>query len=161
MLALFGFNALLSIVGIGSYLAFIIYSFICKPKSESEQKKVDLEAPNGPAGDEESDSEEEGHGEAPLSKGIAFLVVGGLLIFLFSEPFISAVVAISERVHVNPILLAFFLAPIASEMPEILESVSLSRKGKENSINIAFSNLIGGTITKTTLLCGVRFLLQK
>lgn len=43
----------------------------------------------------------------------------------------------------------------ASEMPEILESISLSRKGRSQSINIAFSNLVGGTITKTTLLCGV------
>jgi Ca2+/Na+ antiporter len=56
---------------------------------------------------------------------------------------------------VNAILLAFFLAPIASEMPEILESISLSRKGNTQNINIAYSNLIGGTITKTTLLLGV------
>jgi Ca2+/Na+ antiporter len=56
---------------------------------------------------------------------------------------------------VNAILLAFFLAPIASEMPEILESISLSRKGNTQNINIAYSNLVGGTITKTTLLLGV------
>jgi Ca2+/Na+ antiporter len=42
-------------------------------------------------------------------------------------------------------------------MPEILESISLSRKGKIQNINIAVSNLMGGTITKTTLLCGVWF----
>jgi len=40
-------------------------------------------------------------------------------------------------------------------MPEILESISLSRKGHRQSINVAVSNLMGGTITKTTLLCGI------
>jgi len=51
--------------------------------------------------------------------------------------------------------LAFFLAPIASEAPEILESISLSRKGNPQSINVAFSNLVGGTLSKTTLLCAI------
>ena len=62
---------------------------------------------------------------------------------------------ICNRLDVNPVLLAFFLAPVASEMPEILESISLSRRGRTQSINIAFSNLVGGTMTKTTLLCSV------
>ncbi len=57
--------------------------------------------------------------------------------------------------QVSPTLLAFFLAPIASEAPEILESISLSRKGHPQSINVAFSNLVGGTLSKTTLLCAV------
>jgi len=82
-------------------------------------------------------------------------VVGGVLIFTFSRPFIFTVVNAASTLKVNPILLAFFLAPIASEMPEILESVSLSRKGNTQNINIAFSNLIGGTMSKTTLLCGI------
>jgi Sodium/calcium exchanger protein len=77
------------------------------------------------------------------------------LIFTFSKPFIVCVVDAASSMKVNPILLAFFLAPIASEMPEILESVSLARKGNSQNINIAMSNLIGGTMSKTTLLCGV------
>jgi len=83
------------------------------------------------------------------------LVCGGFLIVVFSSPFINSVVDAAAMLKVNPILLAFFLAPIASEAPEILESISLSRKGNSQSINIAYSNLIGGTITKTTLLCGI------
>ncbi len=90
-----------------------------------------------------------------ILKGVLYLVSGGSLIIFFSSPFINAVVEAAALLKVNPILLAFFLAPIASEAPEILESISLSRKGNSQSINIAYSNLIGGTITKTTLLCGV------
>ena len=77
------------------------------------------------------------------------------MIFLFSGPFIDAVGKTAEALKINPILLAFFLAPVASEAPEILESISLSRKGTLQTINIAYSNLVGGTITKTTFLTGL------
>jgi len=97
----------------------------------------------------------EDHKDDSASKGVVYLVIGGLFIVLFSSPFINSVVEAAALLKVNPILLAFFLAPIASEAPEILESISLSRKGNSQSINIAYSNLIGGTITKTTLLCGI------
>jgi len=101
------------------------------------------------------DEDSSSHEDLNTGKGVAYLVFGGGLIFLFSEPFINAVSEISTIANVNPILLAFFLAPVASEMPEILESISLSRKGKIQNINIAVSNLMGGTMSKTTLLCGI------
>lgn len=103
---------------------------------------------------EASDDEDE---EESVLKGALFLLSGGILIVLFSSPFITSVVEVATLWKVSPTLLAFFLAPIASEAPEILESISLSRKGNLQNINIAFSNLVGGTITKTTLLSGVRF----
>lgn len=141
-IALTGFNFMLGIVGVLYYLFFIAYSLTNKLPDLTD--KDDLEAAN---------EEEEEH--APVYKGVLYLVAGGALIFTFSRPFIFSVVSAASTLRVNPILLAFFLAPIASEMPEILESVSLSRKGNTQNINIAFSNLIGGTITKTTLLCGI------
>ena len=106
------------------------------------------------AGKLEDDEDEEDEDESTV-KGALYLLAGGILIILFSSPFITSIVEISKLLKVNPSLLAFFLAPVASEAPEILESITLSRKGKIQSINIAYSNLIGGTITKTTLLCGV------
>ena len=99
---------------------------------------------------EEDDEEEES-----VLKGALYLLAGGILIVIFSTPFISSVVEIATYWSLTPMLLAFFLAPVASEMPEILESISLSRKGNMQNINIAFSNMVGGTITKTTLLCSV------
>lgn len=123
--------------------------------------------------------DDDDHANAPTIKGVGYLLVGGVLIFLCSSPFITAVVEASailkgeaasisnflvlsihcffffKKKKVSPTLLAFFLAPIASEMPEILEAVSLSRKGHVQAINVAYSNLIGGTITKTTLMCGI------
>jgi len=142
-IAAVGFNAILGVVGILFYCMFLFYSL--RHKDEEEVKE-----------DEETGHiEEEEEEEVSVTKGIMYLVVGAVLIFAFSSPFINSVVAFATHLKVNPILLAFFLAPIASEAPEILESISLSRKGNMQSINVAFSNLIGGTITKTTILCGI------
>jgi len=136
----FGFNLLLGAFGAIYYLGFLIYS---------------LTANQGISDKTDEDLEQGTTEEVPVKKGVMYLILGGVLIFIFSKPFITSVVNIAAKLKVNPMLLAFFLAPIASEMPEILESISLSRKGSAQNINIAFSNLVGGTITKTTLLCGI------
>jgi Ca2+/Na+ antiporter len=139
---IYGFNFLSGFLGVFYYFWFMYYSLKYK---EIEGEKVDEEL-----GIEHLEKE-----EVPILKGILFLLTGGLLIILFSNPFITSVVKIASLLQINPILLAFFLAPIASEAPEILESISLSRKGNAQNINIAYSNLVGGTITKTTFLCGI------
>jgi len=142
-IAIAGFNVFCGIAGVGYYLWFMYYSL--KHKEVEEQKH-----------DEESGIvEEEEDEEVSVGKGAIYLIIGGVLIVVFSSPFINTVVEAASVMQVNPILLAFFLAPIASEAPEILESISLSRKGNSQSINIAYSNLVGGTITKTTLLVGI------
>ncbi len=64
----------------------------------------------------------------PMRQG-SLLAFFADFVLLQSSPFIDAVVDLSAVLKVSPTLLAFFLAPIASEMPEILEAISLSRKG--------------------------------
>jgi len=145
-IAFYGFNMASAIVGVTFYMWFLFYSLKTKDLNEEsikEDEEMGLE----------KDSLHEEH--KPIRNGVIYLFVGGILIILFSSPFIYSVVEIASEWKVNPILLAFFLTPVASEAPEILESISLSRKGNLQSINIAYSNLVGGTITKTTLLCGL------
>jgi len=143
-IAVTGFSMLCGVAGVCYYLWFMYYSL---QHREVEEQKHDEEE-----GAVEIEEEEE---EVSIVKGIVYLVIGGTLIVVFSSPFINSVVEAASVMKVNPILLAFFLAPVASEAPEILESISLSRKGNSQSINIAYSNLVGGTITKTTLLVGI------
>eukprot|EP01027_Heterolobosea_sp_BB2_P006642 GEZU01010013.1.p1 GENE.GEZU01010013.1~~GEZU01010013.1.p1 ORF type:complete len:345 (-),score=57.92 GEZU01010013.1:17-1051(-) len=158
LVLMFGFVAEIGFLGIMAYLGFIAYTLLPKfggggPMPDFEGAKGsnwDIEAAEG--GAHHHEEAEEDH---PAWKGFAYLAAGGLLIYMFSEPFINSVVEIGNYLNINPIVLAFFFAPVASEAPEILESISLSRKGKPQNINIAFSNLIGGTISKTTLLTGI------
>eukprot|EP01080_Neovahlkampfia_damariscottae_P000368 gene368-6782_t len=139
-----GFQKITGYIGIGLYLMFVVYTLLKKTNNESKEEDENVNQ-------EESDDEE----EQPTWKGFLHLAIGGFVIYLFSEPFINTVVQFGTDIKLNPIVLAFFFAPIASEAPEILESISLSRKGKLQNINIAFSNLVGGTISKTTLLLGI------
>jgi len=154
LIAIFGFSKILGAIGIVSYFLFLIWELV-KDKigalsASSVLNTIDILEDFNLDNDDESS-----HEDLNVTRGVVYLLIGGGLIFLFSEPFIHAVSQISTILGINPILLAFFLAPVASEMPEILESISLSRKGKLQNINIAVSNLMGGTITKTTLLCGI------
>jgi Ca2+/Na+ antiporter len=164
---LFGFTYSLSFLGVTVYLAFLVHTLLQSRKTQHPHTPHDLEQASGHVEgkikessldsdeDGEDSDEEEDDDNTPTWKGFGYLALGGSLIFIFSEPFINAVSALATMMDVNSTLLAFFLAPIASEMPEILESISLSRKGNPTNINIAFSNLVGGTITKTTLLMGI------
>ncbi|KYQ88777.1 hypothetical protein DLAC_10571 [Tieghemostelium lacteum] len=164
ILTLVGYNLFFGIFGVIYYIGFIGYSLLHKLPETVGKDDDDLEdglhqkndGASVSIGIDKSDhKEEEEEEDEPVSKGVAYLVIGGSLICYFSKPFIDSIVSLASQWNINPILLAFFLAPVASEMPEILESISLSRKGNSQSINIAFSNLIGGTITKTTLLMGI------
>eukprot|EP01132_Coremiostelium_polycephalum_P001920 gene1920-2355_t len=161
LITVVGYNIFLGGLAVVYYLGFIGYSLLHKLPDAEEKDDDDTEMTisnnNGSTTELEhriTVQVEEEH-EEPLSKGIGYLFLGGIIICFFSKPFIDSIVQLASVWNINPILLAFFLAPIASEMPEILESISLSRKGSSQNINIAFSNLIGGTITKTTLLMGI------
>lgn len=134
---IFGFNLIVGSLGLLGYTVFLLWSLF-KSKTEEE-----------PLEDEEDEEDK------PAWKGFAFLMAGGVFIYAFSLPFIDTVVNIGQSLNIAPLALAFFFAPVASEAPEILESISLSRKGKTQNINIAFSNLVGGTVSKTTLLTGI------
>ncbi|KAL9658628.1 hypothetical protein ABK040_006164 [Willaertia magna] len=167
----FGFQLFIGLFGALAYLSFIFYTlFTTNTKNthhhhhphhvntnqQHHNENSVLyhdELHNDEEEEEDSDEDEE---EQPTYKGIFYLILGGILIYFFSDPFIQSVVFIGkERMGISPLSLAFFFAPIASEAPEILESISLSRKGKLQNINIAFSNLVGGTLSKTTLLTGI------
>lgn len=102
-----------------------------------------------------SDDDEDENSTHSTWKGWGYLLLGGLLIAFISGYFIEAVVNIADHWNLSSALFAFTLAPIASEAPEVMEAISLARKGKSQGINIAFSNLVGGTISKTTLLLGI------
>jgi len=151
----FGFNIYTGFGGIIYYCAFLFYSLTAKKPENSLEIHEHREEDNDIEIVNTGQPEEHEEKEIPIVKGWGFLVIGGFLIFFFSKPFIQSVEYMAEILQVTPILMAFFLAPVASEAPEILESISLSRKGSTQNINIAYSNLVGGTITKTTLLMGI------
>jgi len=154
LMIVIGFSLILGIFGILEYMGFAWFFLRSKEQLEHEIED-DLRASSLENAVAEDSDDEEVHKNTPVWHGAAYLIVGGVIFAVFSDFFIDAVTAIGVAWRINAVMLAFFLAPIASEAPEILEAIQLSRKGRTKSINVAFSNLMGGTVSKTTLLLGI------
>jgi cation:H+ antiporter len=162
-----GFSIMAGLLGVAGYAAFLWVSLSGKstPMQHSEPLEGALEAGadadhhshhrgGGDSSDDEGSDGSDGE-EAPVAKGVLYLLCGGFLIIMYSDDFIDATVELASSLKLSPTLLAFFLAPVASEAPEILEAIQLSKNGNNQNINVAFSNMIGGTISKTTLLFAI------
>ncbi|KAL9650472.1 hypothetical protein ABK040_004694 [Willaertia magna] len=152
---LLGFNLIVGLFAIISYIVFVFYTLFNKelqtnPKESASEVDTGLTISENENLDSDSDDENES-----AAKAVIYLIIGGALLYFVSDPFIHKVNWLATIFQINNFILAFFLAPIASEAPEILEAITLSRKGKVKNINIAFSNLVGGTLVKTTLLIGI------
>jgi len=54
-----------------------------------------------------------------------------LLIIAGARLFISQIISIAEQLHANATVLALVIAPVATELPETLNSVLWVRQGKD------------------------------
>jgi Ca2+/Na+ antiporter len=148
LMAIFRFQLGLAITGVIYYLSFLFYEML---KDKISFLKVPPEESFG----EGSGSDDEELDDKKLFYGFVYLLTGAGIIVFFADDFINGVVEIASLLKINSQLLSFFIAPIASEMPEILGAIALARKGREGAINVGYSNLVGGTISKTTLILGI------
>lgn len=80
---------------------------------------------------------------------IAQLAIGlGLLIF-GAKGFIAGVEGVSHLFHISPLLLSLLIIPIATELPEKVNSILWIRRGKDT---LAFGNITGAMVFQGTLL---------
>ena len=77
-----------------------------------------------------------------LLLAIALLVVG-------AETFVNALDRLADTVHVAPLLLSLVLVPLATELPETLNSVLWIRAGSDG---LAFGNVAGAVTFQACLL---------
>lgn len=78
------------------------------------------------------------------------LLVGG------AEGFIAGVEDASKLFHVSPLLLSLMVIPIATELPEKVNSILWVRRGKDT---LAFGNITGALVFQGTLLPALGILL--
>ncbi len=84
-----------------------------------------------------------------LSIGLTMLVAG-------AKGFISGVQAASLILGVSPLLLSLIVIPIATELPEKVNSILWIRKGKDT---LAFGNITGAMVFQGTLLPAIGIML--
>jgi Ca2+/Na+ antiporter len=80
--------------------------------------------------------------------------IGTLILFLYADDFIQFTAKAAQRNELNSTLLAFFLAPIAIDLPDIILSWP-SNAGKRDSVTLAISNFVSSAVSKTSLVLGL------
>jgi cation:H+ antiporter len=88
-----------------------------------------------------------------LVKSIGFLLVGGVIVLVFSEPFVDSMIKVAEHYNISPVTIAIILGPLASEMPEkVTAYITVIRDGKLAEISVC--NFIGSKVNHNSLLLG-------
>jgi cation:H+ antiporter len=80
---------------------------------------------------------------------LAQLAVGLALLIFGAKGFIDGVEDVSARLRISPLLLSLLIIPIATELPEKVNSILWIRRGKDT---LAFGNITGAMVFQGTLL---------
>ncbi|MBC7756910.1 MAG: sodium:calcium antiporter [Bdellovibrio sp.] len=84
------------------------------------------------------------------------LVIGLALLIAGAKGFINGVEAASEILSISPLMLSLLIIPIATELPEKVNSILWIRKGKDT---LAFGNITGAMVFQGTLLPAIGIML--
>lgn len=101
---------------------------------------------------------------APAKNGfgmslIAIQVVGALIgIILGARYFVEEIEAISSTVGVSPMILAFLIAPVATELPEKFNSIIWYWRGKDT---LALGNITGAMVFQSSFPVSIGLLFTK
>lgn len=79
-------------------------------------------------------------------------------IIYFTHLFVNTITFFAQITQINPMILSLFLAPIATELPEIFNSIIWVKESKDN---IAFANLSGAIVYQASILPAIGLLLTK
>jgi Ca2+/Na+ antiporter len=118
-----------------------------------------------PPRDDETDEDEEEEPAVPedlaelppkdqqrrvLLRSLTLMTAGTLLVLVFSAPVVGVLSEIGYRSGIKPFFVAFVLAPIASNAPELIASFGYSQKKAERAMTISLSSLIGAVCMNNT-----------
>ena len=91
----------------------------------------------------------------PVLSGFTFLVLVVLLVG-GAKGFIAGVEGVSKVLGISALLLSLIIIPIATELPEKVNSIIWARRGKDT---LAFGNITGAMVFQGTLLPGIGIML--
>ena len=91
-----------------------------------------------------------------LASIVVQLLCGLVLLVVGAKGFINGVEGASELLHISPLLLSLLIIPIATELPEKVNSILWIRRGKDT---LAFGNITGAMVFQGTLLPAIGIML--
>ena len=87
--------------------------------------------------------------------GFQIILAIGALIY-FSHVFVLQITYFSHVFHLNPLILSLFLAPVATELPEMFNSVIWSKSAKDT---LALGNITGAMVFQSCIPTSIGILL--
>jgi len=85
--------------------------------------------------------------------------VGTAFVVIFSDPMVSVLSELGVRTGVPAFYVSFVLAPLASNISEVIAAFAYAKKKTEPTISISFSTLLGAAVMNNTFVLGIFMLL--
>jgi Ca2+/Na+ antiporter len=138
------------------FKTFIIFSETSLPweGSDDAEEEDDDEMP-----DEFKDLGPAEQKKAILKESFQKMIVGTILVLIFSDPMVDVLGAIGTMTGVPPFYVAFLLAPLASNASELVASFKLASKKSKESITQSLQTLEGAAIMNNTYCLGIFYAL--
>lgn len=107
--------------------------------------------------EDESDDEDDG-AMTPFqikAKSAVLLIVGVVVVSLFSDPMVSVMAETGKRLNVSPFYVAFVVSPLASNASEFISSMVFASRRTRSSITLTFSALLGAATMNNTFCLAI------
>mmetsp|Transcript_73078 Transcript_73078/g.115220 ORF Transcript_73078/g.115220 Transcript_73078/m.115220 type:complete len:594 (+) Transcript_73078:86-1867(+) len=109
--------------------------------------------------DEFKDLEPAAQRKAILAESFQQMIIGTVLVLIFSDPMVDVLGAIGTMTGVPAFYVAFVLAPLASNASELVASFKLASKKSKESITQSLQTLEGAAIMNNTYCLGIFYAL--
>lgn len=105
--------------------------------------------------DEDEDGDDGGGSDQPraalLTRAARLLVVGLVLVTLFSDPMVAAVAELATRIHVPAFYVAYVVNPLVSNASELIAMAVFVARRTPKSADMAINTLLGAATMNNTL----------
>ncbi len=92
------------------------------------------------------------HSKYTLSRSILYIIITLILIALASDLAVDNAVALAQELHISQKIIAMTIVVIGTSLPELVMTVSASRKGEHD---LAIGNIIGTNIFNICIVLGL------
>lgn len=92
------------------------------------------------------------HSKYTLSRSILYIIITLILIALASDLAVDNAVALAQELHISQKVIAMTIVVIGTSLPELVMTVSASRKGEHD---LAIGNIIGTNIFNICIVLGL------
>ncbi|CDF39506.1 unnamed protein product [Chondrus crispus] len=90
-----------------------------------------------------------------MRRSFLMLALGTTLVLIFSDPVVTVMTDVGQRIGVAPFYVSFVLAPLASNASEVLAAYSYAVKKTRKTVTISFSTLLGAAILNNTFVLSI------